>query len=73
MTTAGLMSGPELAEYLGLSASFVYAHSSQAPASEKDPIPFARLGGSVRFRKVEVDAWLDRQFVSGNFRERSGI
>lgn len=42
-----------LAIYLGVKKSWVYAHVRELPA--------VRLGNLLRFRRADVDRWLDEQ------------
>lgn len=46
----------DVASYLGIPLSSVYKMT--APRSTS-PIPHLKLGGRVRFRKADIDAWLD--------------
>ncbi|MGA8607305.1 MAG: helix-turn-helix domain-containing protein [Candidatus Sulfotelmatobacter sp.] len=46
----------ELAALLKISRSHVYV----LVKSQSNPLPALRLGTTVRFRKVDVDAWLQR-------------
>lgn len=52
-TTDHLLTTEQLAEYLGLSESFVRksVHARR--------IPFVKVGAAVRFRRGEIDAWLN--------------
>lgn len=52
-TTDHLLTTKQLADYLGLSESFV-RKSVHARA-----IPFVKVGAAVRFRRSDVDAWLN--------------
>lgn len=50
-----LLTAKEVAEWLGVSAKWVYAH-----ATEREPrIPAKKLGGALRFQASEIDIWLD--------------
>jgi excisionase family DNA binding protein len=48
------MSVDEVAEYLGKSAQWVYKNR------DKRNIPYTPVGGSLRFKKSLVDAWLEQ-------------
>lgn len=55
MTDEKLWEAEAVAEYIGKTVGWVYA---QCRAGR---MPHKRLGRSVRFRKSEIDAWLDTQ------------
>ena len=56
MTSDGqLMSLPEVAEYLGMAERTIYLWAQQGK------IPAFKLGSSWRFRRVEIDTWLESQ------------
>ncbi len=46
----------DVAMYLGIPTSSVYKMTS---ARSKNPIPHVKLGGRLRFRKHEIEEWLD--------------
>ena len=46
----------DAADYLGVPVSAVYKMTSQRSRS---PIPHVKLGGRLRFRKADLDRWLD--------------
>jgi excisionase family DNA binding protein len=50
-----LMTLPEVAEYLGMAERTIYVWAQQAK------IPAFKLGASWRFRRGEIDSWLDSQ------------
>ena len=53
----------ELAAMLKISKSKVYELTNERTRTgdvRDHPLPVLRIGGSVRFRKSDVDAWLDR-------------
>ncbi|GAA2634663.1 helix-turn-helix domain-containing protein [Actinomadura fulvescens] len=53
--TDRLMETPEVAAYLGMKESWVRDNwRSQG-------IPFVRLGGLLRVKRSDLDAWLDKQ------------
>ncbi len=56
-----LMNYQQTAEYLGISQSQVMnlRRQSEYGIAKGKGIPFIRIGSSVRFRKEELDAWLD--------------
>lgn len=49
----GLMTVPEVADYLGYTEGTIYQKVSRGE------IPFVKLGRSVRFRRSEIDEWVD--------------
>jgi excisionase family DNA binding protein len=55
--TNALMTVPELAAYLQISEK----HTYKLVAEKR--IPFVRLGSSLRFRRPEIDAWLEARAV----------
>lgn len=53
--------GPEdLAEYLGIPLPTVYAMNSRGTGPRR-----IRVGKHVRYRKTDVDAWLESRLVVG--------
>lgn len=52
-----LLTAAEVAEYLGLSMSALYS----ARYAGNDLPPAFKLGGRLRYRKAEVDGWLEAQ------------
>lgn len=56
MSNEELWKVPEVAAYLKVSRGQVYRLTSQ------NAIPFVRVGG-LRFRKRDIDAWLDARRV----------
>ena len=64
-----LLTIDEVAELLRVRPSWVYARTC-APASGRDgprfpkeaddPLPYVRIGRLLRFRRGEIDAWLER-------------
>lgn len=54
---------PDVAQYLGIPLSSVYKMTGR-----KSPIrlPHIRIAGKVRFRKADIDRWLDQFLVSTN-------
>jgi len=53
----GLWTTEEVAKYLNLSPRTIEAKVY------KNEIPFVKLGGAVRFRKQDIDKWIDAQKV----------
>lgn len=51
-----LLTIKETADMLRMSATWLYDH--------KDEIGFYRLGGSIRFRRSEVERWIEQQKVA---------
>ena len=54
------MSLPEVAEYLGMAERTIYVWAQQGK------IPAFKLGSSWRFRRVEIDTWLEEQRIGPN-------
>lgn len=55
------LNGPEwLARYLGVPLSTVYQMNSKGTGPRR-----IRVGKHVRYRKTDVDAWLDSRAVDG--------
>ena len=50
-----LMTLPQVASYLGMAERTIYMWAQQGK------LPAFKLGASWRFRKVEIDAWLETQ------------
>ena len=50
-----LLTVEEVAEYLKVSAGSIYNRVS------KGEIPFVKIGTSVRFRRSEIDRWVEEQ------------
>ncbi len=67
MTEQVLWKTPDVAQYLGIPLSSVYKMTG--PKS-RIRLPHIRIAGKVRFRKDDIDRWLD-QFVVLNSREFS--
>ena len=49
-----------LAKYLSLSKKWIYERTC------RNMIPHLKIGGALRFRKSEIDTWLDEQSVPVN-------
>lgn len=52
-----LMTIEQLAELLGVKVSWIYAQTSAKK------IPFLKLGGRLRFRRADVERWIEGQVV----------
>ena len=46
----------DVATYLGIPLSSVYKMTAKRSTN---PIPHLKIGGRLRFRKADIDAWLD--------------
>lgn len=55
--TGDVMDVDGVAEYLGFSSSTIYSKVKDLE------IPHVRIGGSLRFSKIEIDKWLSRNTV----------
>jgi predicted DNA-binding transcriptional regulator AlpA len=58
-----IMTVDEVAAWLKMSKSQVYELTKERTRSgdiRKDPLPVLRIGSSVRFRKADVDAWIEK-------------
>ena len=55
MTSSELMSLPEVAKYLGMAERTIYMWAQQGR------VPAFKLGASWRFRRTEIDSWLETQ------------
>ena len=63
MTEQRLWKISDVAQYLGIPLSGVYKMTGPRSAIR---IPHIRIAGKVRFRKADIDQWLDQQMVSTN-------
>jgi hypothetical protein len=52
-----LLTERQVAEWLGVNVSLLQRMRYTPP---KDPIPFTKIGGSVRYREDHVIKWLER-------------
>ena len=59
--TEGLWEVADVAAYLKVPETSVYKMTRQGAAN---PIPHVKLGGLLRFRKRDIDRWLDLLMVS---------
>lgn len=55
-----LLSAKQVAEWLLVSEAWVRQHASGQRRVKQPEIPCVRLGSNVRFRKTDVDAYLER-------------
>lgn len=55
--TNDLLTIEELADLLGVKVSWLYAQTSAKR------IPFLKLGGRLRFRRADVERWIEGQVV----------
>lgn len=53
--TAGLMTREQAAQYLGIAPQTLAAWA----ATGRYSLPFVKLGRLVRYRRVDLDAWLE--------------
>ena len=63
MTEQCLWKISDVAQYLGIPLSSIYKMTGPKSAL---CIPHIRIAGKVRFRKVDIDQWLDQLMVSTN-------
>lgn len=63
-TISGLMDVGQVATYLGIPKSTVYAYSMRAK------IPHFHIGKLLRFRKTDIDVWLENGGCDGKGFER---
>lgn len=59
-----LMSLPEVADYLGMAERTIYMWA------QNGKLPAFKLGVSWRFRKSEIDAWLETQRTGPDMKEK---
>lgn len=55
LDNASLMSVTDLAEYLGVTPAWVYNNHRHLN------IPGRKIGGHLRFRRADVDRWIERE------------
>jgi excisionase family DNA binding protein len=58
----------EVAALLKLSKSQIYEMTNKRTRTgsiRENPIPCLKIGGSVRFRKSDIEAWLEKLVVRG--------
>ena len=58
--TNGLMNVQQTAEYLGVPVSTIYAYSMRSK------IPHLHVGKLLRFRKADIDNWLENSGCDGS-------
>jgi excisionase family DNA binding protein len=63
MTEQFLWKTPDVAQYLGIPLSSVYKMTG--PRSQIR-MPHIRIAGKLRFRKADIDRWLDQFSLSTN-------
>jgi excisionase family DNA binding protein len=63
MTEQYLWKTPDVAKYLGIPLSSVYKMTGPKSATR---MPHLRIAGKVRFRKADIDRWLDQFLISTN-------
>jgi excisionase family DNA binding protein len=63
MTEQCLWKISDVAQYLGVPLSSVYKMTGPKSVLR---IPHLRIAGKVRFRKADIDQWLDLLIVSNN-------
>ena len=51
-----LMSAAEVAEFLGINVNTLYQHRYRGEGP-----PGYRVGGRIRYRRADVEAWLEKQ------------
>jgi excisionase family DNA binding protein len=61
MTEQYLWKTPDVAQYLGIPLSSVYKMTGPKSAIR---MPHIRIAGKVRFRKTDIDRWLDQFLIS---------
>ena len=59
MADNGLLTREQAAEYLGVKAQTLACWASQ----KRYNLPFVRVGRSIRYRRVDLDRWLDARTV----------
>lgn len=61
LETAGLLSNAQAAEYLGIAPITL----SIWRCKKSYRIPYTKVGGRIRYRKDDLDAWLASRTVGG--------
>jgi excisionase family DNA binding protein len=59
-----LLTVEEVATMLKMSKGQIYEMTkarTRTGSMKENPIPVLKINGNVRFRKMDVDAWLDRE------------
>lgn len=62
-----LLTENELAEWIGRSVATL---RSERTRPHKDPIPFTKIGGTIRYREDLVLKWLERHTYTSTFEEQ---
>ncbi len=60
VTNDKLMTRKEAAEYLGIRPQTLACWAS----TQRETIPYVRVGRSVRYRKSDLDAWIESRVVT---------
>jgi excisionase family DNA binding protein len=63
MTEQSLWKISDVAQYLGIPPNSVYKMTGPKSALR---MPHIRIAGKVRFRKADIDQWLNQHIVSAN-------
>jgi excisionase family DNA binding protein len=63
MTEQSLWKVSDVAQYLGIPPNSVYKMTGPKSALH---IPHIRIAGKVRFRKANIDQWLDQHMAPAN-------
>ena len=63
MTEQSLWKISDVAQYLGIPLNSIYKMTGPRASLR---IPHIRIAGKVRFRKADIDQWLDQLMVSTN-------
>ena len=58
-----IMTAEQAAEYLKLS---IHTLASWRRPTSKVDLPFVEVGGSIRYRKADIDAWMTSRVVNGS-------
>ena len=68
MDMTEILTVDELAEMLKMSRSLIYELAKERTRSgdlRENPIPVLRIGTAMRFRKNDVDAWIEKLAAHG--------
>ena len=57
-----ILTAEQAAEYLQLS---IHTLASWRRPTSKATLPFIEVGGSIRYRKADIDSWLSKRTVNG--------
>lgn len=59
-----LLSEKEVEQWFGIKASTLQKMRSNASKDQvKDPLPYVKIGGAVRYREDQLLKWLDRNTI----------